>query len=899
MFNGAALGDLLFLSTQAGFEYGSLADIRSGSNIIDPPLRESDRLRTLATQNGEELYIPGQIVRRWAGRSFVRIKEDPFVNRTLFQQGPLRFRFVGGQFWAELKTQTSTNGSRWLRFETLVNKRFPFDKVNSMATWNNKLWLGSSAGLQAYANSNTALTSLDHFINPGASNSAIPKMVLKGQPLGNANILFAVDDHGVGYEATQSGFKKSTRRYTGPWLRAKNELWQWTREADGIKGKYISKKSRSSQGLPAGKIAINNGRFPHDRLKDLVVYKDQTFSLWGDGWVSLHQGSSLSLRSAQSQNFENQGPIKFIHIENDTQVGNLLALEGLYLACARNSFFRFENGTWNQVSDPNRVAAFMKSPPIYQKDRLRLDQSKPFEFEYLGTNAGNVWTRLPWYGGRVALDVWDAFVQIEDTWWAATPAGLVGYQRSGSSVTLDLASLPVLVDLKTASPNTSRKRATDMVFSDGQLFVRMSNGEVHVGHPGKPSGAAFEKIDLDRVSDPFFDQPLSLQDPEMFQLFRSGRQPREQDHLFGTFKGADLILRKGRFSFDHLDSIAFLDDLHVAAQGWYRFPSDDMNLKRFELFQVNGIDGRQVTKLGKTYHNGAETLLLETGGPKTEAATFTWLPKRKPEQLTAAEVFLGDDGFWRYFKTAEGLIKAEGKQDGKRVLRQGRFSDDEVIGLPITAGSGRERYHLIPTTAGIWHCDDDLNRTNIHVPTFPGCGEDTSPVAINLLHGKPVYVGEKGLYSLLEKRLMAPFDTLWDADKKIRRLDHGSGMSLQLVWEKDGRPGWNNFWFTKEGWRLTGDNRRLVYVGGFTNYASLKPSGKGDEKWLELKLSPNELQLGPVGQAPVVREGLPKDFRFFRLLTYKDRLMLFAPGELLEVNLDKGLFQVYGKQPNL
>jgi len=492
-------------------------------------------------------------------------------------------------------------------------------------------------------------------------------------------------------------------------------------------------------------------------LIDIGIWDRQAFSLWGDGFVTAHDGSALSLTgNIGNADLREIRPRRFFAVARDTHRDDGVLPAGFYLLGDRGVRV-LENGAWRDTPHRDLLREHAADPPVYQAGKLRLTPraGKGFDFAYLDTS--DRWRTIPWRDGRVAIDRWDAVIQDGRRLWAATPLGLLAMDRTPRA-TLDPDEVRIDPSLMTGidPKRGTAPRVTDLErFTDG-LMARFTDGNLRLSEagPGAPPGFT----EADRAGDPFESRlmvDLSTNGDPFLKVEARGRLPGRAGFLDIAFRGRQVDIAAGRFPFDQLTSLAFPEpgtlDLAVSGGGWYRFPSEDMVLERYRHPDINGIDEESVTAVGIAVAGDHLELSL-----RTEDRTHLWEPESEPDTVRTALGHMGSDGFWSYGKDGDSLVirpaAGIGTGNGNRRLEAGRFGDDVAIGLPVVAREGTTARIWVPTRDGVVGYDAGMNRVAIHVPPFDGLTEGEAPNAVAALSDRLYYATPTGIHGLTLRR---------------------------------------------------------------------------------------------------------------------------------------------------
>jgi len=922
--SAAAHDNLLFVSTDAFLEIADDPEqLRTGNTRREAALARDARLETLRDHRGSVgLYLrEAGGPKAWLGPNFANnpISPDPFRQRRLVETAPLRMDLDNNRVSMALQVEDRSGRRSWTPM-TLQRGRFPFDIVESLAVANDRLLAGTPAGLQIYDRLQTDLGQA-RLLNLGGANPAGPVGVADlGVPLDAPRTARVYDNAGACFQLDANGLWGPCSADTAAWLRVDHALWQWLRPPGGLaQGRY------KADGQPTGPlIDLRRNRFPHDRVRDIAVWDNRAFTLWRSRWVSLHDQIDLGLSGGVgSQVPADTEARRFIKVDTEVELDGYLARRGLYLALADQSVLRYAAGKWTPVSNPNEaraILAYADRPPIFSRDRLRLLHPKSGGFVFEQRTDQGDWRPLPWIDGRVAIDLWDEFLFKDNQLWAATPAGLCRFDRPGQTAILDGDRFTLKQNLETLSSKQvrqARDKVTELDIFDGAVYARKQSGAVYVGDLSAPSGQAFGVAE----NDPFADQAQYSNAEDLFRWRRQDRLPGKPGRLEGWFRGAPLALSEGRFPFDHLSSLAVLQNgvLELAsnrpggAGGWRRAQDANLSLRRLERPQAHGVSPAEVTRIGLHVHDGRRYLRLVLGPDDV----LRWRPDAAPEATAVAPEFQDEDGFWLYQKH-EGslLIRARNGLGGpgERVLIDGRFSDDIVIGLPATGGTSENPAYYIPSHAGVLKLGSDFEPLEIHAPPFPGVpGHDGAPVSPetkpsvsseNMKRRTPsaLLIGEDGAAAYADAAALRELAVPRNAFQRLGldlpdgvspfQAEYGPQDGIWFRWRDEETVHRALTW--RQGLFSLPANHAFIDVGNLEKYQAYRMFPDPPDPWLAVGVTDGSLHFGRYQQTPVALTPLPEGFVLLNFIRLHDRLLVIGSNELFEINLEKAMRDAFG-----
>ncbi|MCP4216954.1 MAG: hypothetical protein GY765_20055, partial [bacterium] len=345
-----------------------------------------------------------------------------------------RFTAYPDRIVKELKVEDIHGNDSWVAFN-FTDKRFPFDVVTSIATRGNELYVGTKAGLQVYSGFlSTGLDEIKHlYTYSGRRKTGLSEVLKTGFPEKDPGLLMVrfasgcIENRGTSFKPCSKPGLLDRR------LRVDNDFWRWTEGSGGsLTGKYKDHTGK----LISKKITLRQGRFPHDRITDIAIWKDRAFTICLDGWISVYPDETLKIGPKVKNFFFKDSNLRnFIPVEKDIFMDGVKIPRGLY-ATDGSRVMRFSHNSWVDLSGgaiKNALLEYRANPPIFNRKSLRLlkpEGKQKFVFEQCSTSGK--WHKLPWESGRVQIDNWKELVEAGGKLWAATPGGLCGFSRDKS-----------------------------------------------------------------------------------------------------------------------------------------------------------------------------------------------------------------------------------------------------------------------------------------------------------------------------------------------------------------------------------------------------------------------------------------------------------------------------------
>jgi hypothetical protein len=893
----AAHQEALYLITEAFLE------IAASPNQVGA--LSADRLAPLAADSLESfrfvdgsaaLYrYAGEDVFRWSGmnRRFVAIaaNEDPRQKRDLIRNDRLHFTYDRQQspvVAKRLKVEHIQQGQHWIAFD-FERGLFPFDIVTAVAVQQNRLYVGSHAGLQVYEGSSTGFNHMVHLydMRPSPMSNALTAVENVGAPRDSPALLMARSTGNcIQTGGTTWTFCPNTSLLD--WrLRVNTPLWQWLAGPDNrITGRYYDYQGA----LIPDPIVIANGRFPHDQVQNASVCRGHAFTLLQNGWLTVSTNDSLRLQAGQIYpTLGDQALRRFICLENELSLPQTTVAAGLYLEGGDEAvaIWEYDQRQWRPVESAVQQAALVERadfPPAWEQARLRLlfpQEENPFIFQQ--RDLGNTWHDLTWERGRLAIDRWHQLAIVDGALWAATPDGLVSFERNRAGrAILDPAALLILRE-----PATPLCPITDMQEEQGEVWVRCRASSNQV-YRGRLDGRSDRGLFTLAAMDPFVKQTLvDAEETAYWEFHLAGRALGSPGSLRAWLHGEETQLVGGQFAFDTLNSLAFLPGMPVnvatTESGWFHISLNNWHVRQWQRPSLFGLSPQQAAYVGVTRASAEAALCLR----QADGGYVRLLPGEDPASTTSCPEYLADDDLWRYQQEESSLLITAVQSIGGVGLREmtgGRFSDDVIVGPPAAGGNGQEVFHLFPTQAGVIQRGQN---TILYVLPFPGLRG--SPTSVLLLEREtPVYVGADALYNLdytRETRLALALP----ADVRPMMADYTLDNLLRVRWRDHTQSGWTLV-DPHSGQNLSA-NLMSVNVSQYDKYIANYERWGNPPPWLDVQVRADEIHFLSVAFPPY-RAALGDPFTLVAPILHKDRLILIGRQELLSANLEYGLVQM-------
>jgi hypothetical protein len=893
----------LYISSKAFFEIDTIDNIaRLRSDRQEPVSRGTLRVLADGSESGS-IFFNGEngARQRWDSR------QRGFVNSRSSQRTPVktkRLQISLGPQGADMALQLERiqDQDQTLPFN-LVNGHFPFDVVNSIAVKDGKLYVGSEIGLQVYnvfsGNVSTSMnidntdTFLDLRINPTDPPARVEKI---GVPLDNPNSLL-IHSIGLGLQGDSDGSFKitgDTKRLENR-LRVKTDFWRWVDTPQGLVGRY-----NDTAGTYRGPIArMREGRMPHDKLVDIVSWNDRSFSLWKNGHVSAHASNSLDFRQGMvNEPLSQYKPKRFLVLEQALRLSHRLLSAGVYLECEQG-FRVFTGSNWEPLNDPRTTSSlreFADNPPIYHRENIRISSKAPLTLEQ--RDVSGRWYNMRWSEGRMEIDRWKAITWFDGELWAATKRGLVSFERDLSGqVYLDPDRFRILRELSQARIDGT---ITDLSVFNGEIYTRYNQDPEKV-YRGKlerdQDTRIFKKTSTDSFSERIF---VSATEYGWSWRLKGGNRG-SYGYLEVTRDSEPVQLASGRFDFDSLNSLALFEDgymeLGTDLGGWYRAPRRSHHVRYLERQRMTNLDPLDINKV--LVGTQEDQLVL---GLQTIDGDFIRKTKRgQPERIREFREFQAQDSLWRYQRNQGKLeiVALNGLGGpGERTLIKGRFSDNWLLGLPVSIKREDALVYLLPTEAGVVETDVNLVPQAVHVPPFDGLDPKQAPKALLAqADGTVLYAGVNTLHQLSDRTEVGPLQVAAPDDYQLEHMTWETAGDIQVTWRDLDHRGWTRL----RGKDFASYPRERLYVDLSKQPAFIENRiALGDPQpwlWLDFEEKRFKAKLQDSDSSLVV--DLPLGFQLLTAIPAGERLLLIGHQRLMQLDLNELLRDMIAAEEDL
>lgn len=817
-------GDGLFILSESFLERAADFPGLAAGAVKRIPAQNVSEIRLFP--EGKDLYgkKAGETIRlnrtNNAERGFVKVEpnEDPYLFHTLAVANRLRMdRTPNGINKRLLMDDPKGGAPRWIEFD-FTPQGFPFDVVTGLTKQRGRIYVGTKTGLQIYSRGlNFGFNDMEELMDIGPDRSEQPSPAVRlGRLVKRPDTVLASSKAGC-FLLEKSTVKECGDEADAYLDRGETKgLWRWrTGLGNRPEGRYLKKDDRMFD----EPVELIDGRFPHDRLDDVIACSGVAATLWKDGKrISTHRSAVLGmLNGIETVELPGVGAEGFACVEAR---GSLMG--GLYLLGDKNAF-RFEKPNWTIVDDEARSALKEAPPPndnvVFAKKRLRLlSDGQSFKFQHK-TQKGK-WQDLTWSGngagGRLEIDNATDVVIAGGRVWAASAGGFVLFSSASGGLEYDPDGLDIIPLPK--DPNGDKRLITESVDVFGETIIRFNGRSDAVYSVRLAPNVGEAKFVLIKSPDPFASDDLPSADGDILTWRMAGREGGNPGRLYVRFKGEDATLAQGSFGFDNLlaleESSPGIIELATAA-GWFRSSLADFGLPAFSRPKASlnrAVQADLVKNVKTVLFKDRKAPCLEIG----QQRAIILAPDQGINSKTeSCDGFLGRGPLWTYSEkggdvsiTAGPLEKADKTplEPLKRKLKDGRFLDLSVRGLPVPKGfleSAKATAYIVPTEAGLTTFTLDGAETGILAGNFPGMPLGEAPWGLvyrlhseRPLHGEPLYVAPEGLFSV------SRFETGGGPDQRPKLIlpqplsPGASGLTvtedvkgrLELMWTQDAEP---------------------------------------------------------------------------------------------------------------
>jgi len=855
----AAYEGQLFVATDAFTEIAA-PDLFADYGAVRSPANPVDRYEVLHFADDTTslfAYAADSSISQWDGTAFTSVTVDPAQSRSLVSRDRLRLTLDNGRILPELRLDGVGGGSSWVAFG-FDDHRWPFDVVISAASFEDTLYAGTQAGLLVYTTPGRALNDATQFLDfradPSAALAAVDRV---GVPVAAPDTLMARESAVCLEQSRGSGFVPCVdHTRLDNRLRIDSRFWQWTLGSTLI-GRY-----RDASGvLDTRTIAIADGRLPHDHVSDAVYCDGETLTLWDNGTISHHSGTTIALPTGLQTYFVS-GVNQLRCIENETY-----ALGG--------SVLRYDSGSWQAVDPTLAQTVRDYQLPIYERSRLRYANDL-FQYQRLD----GTWQDVPWQFDslaetwRLELDVWQYALPVGDQLWMATSAGWLPFSiDSEGQAVIDPSTLIVVDD---GVPDECR--VTDAQ-TDGEQLTFRCEGDSNRVYTGQPDSTRDQSVFNAASNDPFAEAVLI--DNPLWQWRLEGRVNGAPGTLAGTWQGEPVSLANGHFGWDTLTGIAFFTDgivdLTAEGAGWLTTSSDD-----FTLTGMARPNTPQAASLNAV-HIAPDSLLCL----RLSDGDFLRFNTERQFQDQSADCpkMLGSDNLWFYTRTSDRLRIVDVNDTGaRRNLNAGRFTDDWALGIPVfdltTQG------YWLPTPAGVVGWNTAYVGQSISGGDFPGLPSETPPESLLLHTNQLLYPGNDGLYALSSGELVYELDFTGLETARIEHLEQ-NGNLVEIIWADGTRRGFSRFDLTDN---RRADNSLTIDTLELSAFVENRQAWGDPAPVLLLRFELDRIDAQFAGRTQTY--SLPASFMWERVMHADERIYLIGPIDVMTISLNAVLYDM-------
>jgi len=889
----AALPTGLYVMSDAFMEARARPDELSRLSALRAPSRETDRFEVRLSAGNDPVLLRHRAGRtsRWdtSRRDFAATDEETLAPIAAIDF--LRFRKTGNRIVKEIRLARTNAEPVWVPYR-FTDGRFPFDLVTDMAVEDDIAYLGTRVGLQIYraelpvrTRDVMALLAVGRdetdkavAVDSISIDPDVPGRVLSRA--GNEALVLEPDDR----------FTWQTAEPVTEKVRLETPLWRWVRDENGqLRGRY---RFGSEQGAP---VTLSRGRFPHDRITDLVLHEGKAFTLWGNGAVTRFSGALPDLEEVAESWSVGPGYDRFLSVPTPRLQPEGRIEAGLYLRGEDGGFLMLSASGWQPLEAPAGLIASLTRasvrPDIFAARDLRLPRAENgASLRFEARDLDNTWQPIPWSDGRVAIDRWDALIQLQNGLWAATPAGFTRFSRTiEGKIQLNPDRVFVIEDLAKRFPGA---KVTDLASSAGnELLVRLDDDSSRVFAGNLvPGGDPLEPNETDVFASRVW---ITEEATGLWEWRLDGRRDGRSGFLSVSMGEHRPSLVGGRFDFDTLSSLALFDDdwveLGTEAAGWYRLPRPDPVIGRMTRMALGGLDPLSVREVGVSRVADRPHLSLSTFAGEAIRVSASGLVERVERFWEHA----ASDGMWQYRRMADTLsITSTHTNTGQaqRVLSGGRFTDDRVTGWPLRVRGDDGDRTLIPTDAGLMVTRPDLRAASIRLAPFTGMVGEEVPAVLFDREG-PHYIGTDGIYALETGERIA--DLVLDAppDSIPTAMTSARGGAWRLSWKSGGEIGWN---------RLRGKdlaafpaNTRFVDVSGSDTFQKHRLALADPDAWLQVEIDGSLIRAHMEGVPGTLAVSTAADFQLVDAIPVDGRLFLVGRRHIYDLSLDQALADLF------
>ena len=221
----------------------------------------------------------------------------------------------------------------------------------------------------------------------------------------------------------------------------------------------------------------------------------------------------------------------------------------------------------------------------------------------------------------------------------------------------------------------------------------------------------------------------------------------------------------------------------------------------------------------------------------------------------------------------------------KRQMENGRFTDDIILGLPVSGIDKQGGYYLVPTEAGILRLDEKLNPEDIYPKASLQSPDGPAPHVLYLDNRsnakQALYLGQDGFHSIAAPgESISRLKPFVPPGAVVLAVEDGPQDFIRFRWEKE----------KQRGWTLidTTDPEKPAFYGNAL-YVHLKEFDTFDESsqpWMQVRFFPGHMEYLRHGAKAPYKMDYPEPLQVLAAMVKGKRLLLISKTNLWEINLE-------------
>ena len=898
---GANSGELV-LSSDAFIEYGPVSAGYTGFLGGRLAAESLNRIEQYAEANqASRLFAyAGDSATVWNQPGFGPISPDPEVQRLLAENARLRFTRNGSQVTKELLLDAAGPAAGgWAEF-AFSGGRLPSNRETSISSFDGEWLIGTQASLETYrSGANFSLSSAALLVDMrGVSGGQVQGVARVGIPVTQPDVVVSESAAACLERSAGGAYIACTQTPAlDQIMRVSNNFWFWQRNAQtgDLDGAYILANGVHDN-IP---VTLDNGRWPHDEIDGVSVCEGRAFTIWSGSYLAAHPGGDIRLTPTPAHTRYDHTLSSIGCVAAPVTYENLQLEAGPVVRSLDGRTLRFDGQSWGPVTaqaELIRLDELLRNPPVLQRGRLMVLSNRSGANGVRQQNISRRWRSLLWLSdarlliSAPAFHNWSALALIDDQWWAATSDGLMPLQDSADTWTINPDTLH-MVDPPTAGDVPCA--ITDFEQRDSPSFVRC-NADTSLVFSGVLGPAQDQNIFMPFAGDDPFASEVLIDNVESWRWSRVDRVGGSPGRLTAEFNQETVQLSGGQFGWDALTSQAFAEQgtLDAASQvnGWYRIPLNDIALRGWARSPLHA-NAAEYRSVGLNWVGAAPALCLQS----SQGALI--LPPDAAEiQESACKPYQGQDPLWRYTQNGGALEMISPVSVGgaaRRVLIDGRFTDDFVTGAPVPVLMDGQVEYAIPSAAGVLIFGSRLDaKIGLHGGVFPGIDEGSTPTALILLSDNtPGYLGAAGTYHLDAQRALAQPASSPRTGSTVIDAQITAFHRQRLRWSDAGTRGWTLF-ANEQG---SADLLIAVDIERFERVIGRRVRWNLEEGVLRILFSARNLTLEMQGRSLEVP--LPEGFVLLDAYHNDQRLFIAGTTDMLSMDLNRALETLFAQTP--